>query len=196
MLVGEPKFHSWGRCTMTLTNMHSDLRFNPSSGLCISYIILYYVDPLFRILECNDFNWSLLKPSCDWISFLNLSCRLVQSEVTYLQLSEHVGYSNMFSKATPTISSYFRRREAGFSCSNDRYRVFQGSIYPLYSSWRHRITWYGQDRLHNKGENNCWTQPLGISSLPHEMETEQWLTVVCILALATYAVSSSSPADP
>ena len=50
MLVGEPKFHSWGRCTIALTNVHSDLRFNPSSGLCI---ILYYVDPLFRILGCN-----------------------------------------------------------------------------------------------------------------------------------------------
>ena len=33
-----PKFHSWGRCTMALTNMYSDLRSNPSSGLCI-YII-------------------------------------------------------------------------------------------------------------------------------------------------------------
>ena len=77
MLVCEPKFHSWGRCTMALTNMHSDLRFNPSSGLCINlviyiisyyhyitfitlhyitlhnilhYNILHYVDPLFRIL--------------------------------------------------------------------------------------------------------------------------------------------------
>jgi len=36
MLVGEPKFHSWGRCTIVLTNMHSDLRFNPSSGLGIN----------------------------------------------------------------------------------------------------------------------------------------------------------------
>ena len=56
MLVCEPKFHSWGRCTIAVTNMHSDLKFNPSSGLCINlviYIILYYVDPLFRILGCK-----------------------------------------------------------------------------------------------------------------------------------------------
>ena len=36
---------------MALTNMHSDLRFNPSSGLCINLFI--YVDPLFCILGCN-----------------------------------------------------------------------------------------------------------------------------------------------
>ena len=52
-LVGEPKFHSWGKCTMTLTNIHSDLRSNASFGLCIN---LYYADPLFRILECNKFD--------------------------------------------------------------------------------------------------------------------------------------------
>ena len=27
-VVGEPKFHSWGKCTMAVTNIHSDLRFN------------------------------------------------------------------------------------------------------------------------------------------------------------------------
>ena len=45
---------------MALTNMHSDLRFNPFSGLCINlvililyYIILYYAGPLSCILGCN-----------------------------------------------------------------------------------------------------------------------------------------------
>ena len=53
-----------------------------------------------------------------------------------------------------------------------------------------------QGRLRNKGEiKQCQTQPLGTASLPHEMETEQRLTVVRILALATHAVSSSSLAD-
>ena len=33
--VGVPKFHSWGKCTMPLTNINSDWRFNASSGLCI-----------------------------------------------------------------------------------------------------------------------------------------------------------------
>ena len=53
MLVGEPTFHSWGRCTIALTNMNSDLRSNPSSGLCINLYHLYYVDPLFCNLGCN-----------------------------------------------------------------------------------------------------------------------------------------------
>jgi len=53
MLVCEPKFHSRGRCTIVLTNMNSDLRSNPSSGLCINLYYLYYVDPLFRNLGCN-----------------------------------------------------------------------------------------------------------------------------------------------
>ena len=56
MLVGEPKFHSWGRCTIALTTMHSDL---PTSGLCINLVILYYVDPLFHILGCNYIMWVL-----------------------------------------------------------------------------------------------------------------------------------------
>ena len=37
--VGVPKFHSWGKCTMPLTNINSDWMSNASSGLCI---ILYY----------------------------------------------------------------------------------------------------------------------------------------------------------
>ena len=34
-LVGVPKFHSWGKCTMPLTNINSDWMSNASSGLCI-----------------------------------------------------------------------------------------------------------------------------------------------------------------
>ena len=45
--VGEPKFYSWGRCTIALTNMHSDLRSNPSSNLCIN---LYYRSVPFATL--------------------------------------------------------------------------------------------------------------------------------------------------
>ena len=44
-----PKFHSWGKCTMPLTNINSDWRSNASSGLCINY-----VGPLSCILECNN----------------------------------------------------------------------------------------------------------------------------------------------
>ena len=36
-VVGVPKFHSWGKCTMTLTNINSDWMSNVSSGLRINY---------------------------------------------------------------------------------------------------------------------------------------------------------------
>ena len=41
-VVGVPKFHSWGKCTMPLRNINSDWTSNASSGLCIilGYIIL------------------------------------------------------------------------------------------------------------------------------------------------------------
>ena len=34
-IVGVPKFHSWGKCTMPLMNINSDWMSNASSGLCI-----------------------------------------------------------------------------------------------------------------------------------------------------------------
>ena len=39
-VAGVPKFYSWGKCTMPLTNINSDWMSNASSGLCI--IMLYY----------------------------------------------------------------------------------------------------------------------------------------------------------
>ena len=46
-VVGVPKFHSWGKCTMPLTNINTDWMSNASSGLCI--ILLYYrVALIFR----------------------------------------------------------------------------------------------------------------------------------------------------
>ena len=43
-VVGVPKFHSWGKCTMPLTNINSDWMSNASYRLRIilGYIILYY----------------------------------------------------------------------------------------------------------------------------------------------------------
>ena len=55
-VVGVPKFHSWGKYTMPLTNINSDWMSNASSGLRIIYIILYYIiyaGPLSCILGCN-----------------------------------------------------------------------------------------------------------------------------------------------
>ena len=47
-VVGIPKFHSWGKFTMPLTNINSDWMSNASSGLCIIYIIyLYYIFILY-----------------------------------------------------------------------------------------------------------------------------------------------------
>ena len=56
-VVGAPKFHSWGKCTMPLMNINSDWMSNASSGLCIN---LYYVGPLSCILGCNSYNCCLL----------------------------------------------------------------------------------------------------------------------------------------
>ena len=44
-VVGVPKFHSWGKYTMSLTNINSDRMSNASSGLCIILVILYYAGP-------------------------------------------------------------------------------------------------------------------------------------------------------
>ena len=55
-VVGIPKFYSWGKCTMPLTNINSDWMSNVSSGLRIilGYIILFiYAGPLSCILGCN-----------------------------------------------------------------------------------------------------------------------------------------------
>ena len=53
-VVGVPKFHSWGKCSMPLTNINSDWMSNASSGLCIIYLYyLYYAGPLSCILGCN-----------------------------------------------------------------------------------------------------------------------------------------------
>ena len=68
-VVGVPKFHSWDKCTMPLTNIYSNWMSNASSGLCINLcylcylyyvilcyimlLILYYAGPLSCILGCN-----------------------------------------------------------------------------------------------------------------------------------------------
>ena len=49
-VVGVPKFHLWGKCTMSLTNINSDWMFNASSGLCI---ILGYIEQSNRTPRCS-----------------------------------------------------------------------------------------------------------------------------------------------
>ena len=55
-VVGVPKFYSWGKCTMPLTNINTDWMSNGFSGLC-SYII--YAGPLSCILGCDIYTWIL-----------------------------------------------------------------------------------------------------------------------------------------
>ena len=101
----------------------------------------------------------------------------VGSHLSELQLSEHVGYPNAFSKATPTISGYFRR--------------ISGLTLPVVWQLKAQDNFYGQGRLRNKDESNCQSPQMGTASLLHEMETEQQLTVVRILVIITYTVSGT-----
>ena len=39
-VVVVPKFHSWDKCTLLLTNINSDWMSNTSSGLCSIYFIM------------------------------------------------------------------------------------------------------------------------------------------------------------
>ena len=48
-IVGVPKFHSWGKCTMPLTNINSDWMSNASSGLRIILCYLYYIRGSFKL---------------------------------------------------------------------------------------------------------------------------------------------------
>ena len=58
-VVDVPKFHSWGKCTMPLTNINSDLMSNASSGLCIILGYIIYTGPLSCILGCKRFLWAV-----------------------------------------------------------------------------------------------------------------------------------------
>ena len=53
-VVGALKCHSWGKCTMPLTNINSDWMSKASSGLCIILCHLFYRGPLSCILGCNE----------------------------------------------------------------------------------------------------------------------------------------------
>ena len=63
-VVGIPKFHSWGKCTVPLTNINSDWMTNASSGLCIILVILYYIILYYIILYYIE--QSNGTPRCSW----------------------------------------------------------------------------------------------------------------------------------
>ena len=60
-IAGVPKFHSWGKCTMSLMNINLDWMYNASSCLCINVFIYIFIlhEPLIRILGCNYMTWIL-----------------------------------------------------------------------------------------------------------------------------------------
>ena len=55
-VIGVPKFHSWSKCTMPLTNINSDWMSNASMHWPVYYIsYIIYAGPLSCILGCNKF---------------------------------------------------------------------------------------------------------------------------------------------
>ena len=38
-VVGEPKFHSWGKCTMAVTNIHFEIQLLPLASACITVFL-------------------------------------------------------------------------------------------------------------------------------------------------------------
>ena len=96
----------------------------------------------------------------------------VGRHLSELQLSEHVGYPNTFSKATPNISSYFRRVSGFALLVVKRHRILTSTGFATKVKATVKVT-------------HC----MGTASLPREMETEQWLAVVRILVIITYTVS-------
>ena len=61
-VVGIPKFHSWGKCIMPLTNINSDWMSNASSGLCIN-LYNHLIQPQW---ESTHDHLSLQKQRCGW----------------------------------------------------------------------------------------------------------------------------------
>ena len=59
--VCEPKYHSWGRCTMALTNMHSDL-----SNLDYLFIYVIYIMQVLQVAS-----WGVITPV---LYFASLGC--------------------------------------------------------------------------------------------------------------------------
>ena len=52
-VVDVSKFHSWGKCTVPLTNINSYWLSNASSGLCIILCYLYYVILFTLVLKLH-----------------------------------------------------------------------------------------------------------------------------------------------
>ena len=83
-VIGVPKFHSWGKSTMPLTNINSDWMSNASSGLCNTLHFFYKNSCTICTLD----TWNSMYPSyrldldlvqeatgVHWEEFLVMTCR-------------------------------------------------------------------------------------------------------------------------
>jgi len=68
-VVGVPKYHSWGKCTMPLTNVNSDWMSNASSSLWITllYLLIYIMRVLYLASELCFFLRHLIVLQLHWI---------------------------------------------------------------------------------------------------------------------------------
>ena len=83
-IVGVPKFHSWGKCTMLLTNTQSYLMSNALSCLCIMFFPIPTINPL----TAND-DYTRHRNSATWY-------QLAQSVLKIgFTLAERVGQGEM-----------------------------------------------------------------------------------------------------
>ena len=71
-VVGVPMFHSWGKCTMPLTNIKSHRMPNASSGLRINLYYLFYAGPLSCILGSKNSFSNNLYCKMNWAAALPL----------------------------------------------------------------------------------------------------------------------------
>ena len=110
---------------------------------------------------------------------------LLGSHLSELHSSKHIGYLNMLSKATPTISGYFHQQEANYSCLNHQYGVFQCSLYRLYCNRRHKGKVGSSRKVKATDKVSHWAS-LTYHMHSVEMETEQQVTVVRILYKVLY----------
>ena len=71
-VVGVPKFHSWGKCTMPLTNINSDWISNATSALCIILCYLYYIiEQSNRTSRCSR---EVSAAGLPWLDHFRLQC--------------------------------------------------------------------------------------------------------------------------
>ena len=70
-VVGIPKFHSWGKCTVILTNINTDRMSNTSSGLCIIYLFIYLSS---KVTALQDAHKQISAAGLPWLKHFRVQC--------------------------------------------------------------------------------------------------------------------------